>query len=280
MLAASPSFSTLPISVVLTPQSSGFPPDPCIQFNPLPSLAATNSFAVRWQGSFTEVLKETPATTPATPAAWAVDVVYNLSQQPSPGPMPMYIIRGGRTFFIGGTVTETLTPLDASGNPIASGEVWVSKDTISSSVVLFPSMAMNPVANSYLFTTHTTIRQTLTPSVATTATASWTASTVTSTTGTVDSTLGTISLTENINQSLSPVSATVVASGWTISAEFVGSGTFNSATATSETMQMTGKLTGTISPPKGSLAPVQLLNSQVTASVTVSPAHLPIVSPL
>jgi len=231
---------------------------------------------VRWQGSFTEVLKETPSTTPTTPAAWAVDVVYNLSQQPSPGPMPMYIIRGGRSFFIGGTATETLTPLDASGNPIASGEVWVSKDTISSFVVVFPSIVMNPVANSYMFTTHTTIKQTLTPSVATTTTASWTANTVTNTTGTVNPTLGTISLTEKINQTVSHVGATLA---WTVSAAFTGSGTFtNSATTTNETM--TGKLTGAISPPKGMMMPDQLINSQVTASVAISPTCQPAESPL
>ncbi len=281
------SITALPFSVVLLDQtSSGLPPDPCIQFTPQPPIAAaTSNTPVQWKGHFSERLRDSSPTTAAAPTAWMVDVVYSLKQGPSPYPVPLFIVKGGYNFYVSGTATETLIPLSASGSPIASAQAWVSKDNIQSQVMVLPSMGMNPVANTFTFTTNTTIRQTMTPLVpaatAPTTLPSWSADTTTHTTGSITEapsyTSGTYSLNEQINQTLSPVSATVLSPAWTISAQFAGSGTFQEAlppkasTAASDMLTLNGALTGTLSPPKGSLLPTQMLNSQVQATVAFWP---------
>jgi hypothetical protein len=80
-----------------------------------------------------------------------------------------------------------------------------------------------------------------------------------------------------------PSSATATAAAWTIGAQFVGAGTFQRtppaattvSTASLGGMVITGKLTGTISPPRGIMLPTQLLNSQITASVVFLPPLIP-----
>jgi hypothetical protein len=275
------------------------PPDPCIQFSPQPLLSAVTSNAlVEWQGQFSERLQNSPAaaSTGATAAtsAWLVNVVYSLHQELTPSPVPVVVVKGGDSFYVTGTATETLTPLNASGNPIAAGQVWVSTDSIQSQVTVAPSMAANAVANSFTFSTDTTVTQTIKPVVAVASTAptapSWIANTTNTTTGTLVEApsylSGTISLNEQIKQTLAPVTATVAGPVWTVSAQFVGSGDFQEtrATATSTltsampggTLDVAGTLTGTISPPSGSLSPTEKLDSKVTASVVFSPTLLPV----
>jgi hypothetical protein len=287
--------AALPFSVALLdqPSTSGLPPDPCIQFSPQPLLsAATSNAAIHWQGHFSERLQDSPSgtTSVAAPSAWLVDVVYNLSQQPSPTPVPMVIVKGGYNFYVSGTARETLTPLDASGHPIASAQIWVSNDKIQSQVIASPGPQMNPLAGNYVFSTDTTVNQTMTPvaaaATARTAAQSWTASTTTRTTGTMTEapslTSGTLSLNEQISQKLWAVAPTSHAPGivWTINATFDGGGTFQEtlpptarkAAAPSGTLALTGTLSGTISPPSWSTMPVRMLNSQVKANVAFSPA--------
>ena len=275
------SVAALPLSIVLLdqPASSALPPDPCIQFSPQPLVtAATIGTPIHWQGSFTERLQDSSPTAASAPTAWLVDVVYNLNEKPSPIPVPLVIVKGGYDFYLSGTATETLTPLGPSGNPIASAQSWVSKDSIQSQVIVLPSPLMNPVANSFTFSTDTTTTQTMTRLAATTAIPSWIANTTTLATGGITEPSlesGTFSLNEQINQTLSPFSAPILIPDWTISAKFVGSGTFQKTlpptgtTLPSDTLAFTGALTGTITLPSGSLT--QLLNSQVKASVVYSP---------
>jgi len=283
------SVTALPFSIVLLDQSSNsfVPPDPCIQFSPQPLVsAAMSKMAIHWQGQFSERLQDSSPAVTFEPKAWLVDVVYNLNQGLSPTPVPPIIVKGGYNFFVSGTATETLTPLNASGNPIASAQVWVSKDSIQSEVMVFPSNAMNPVANNFMFSTDTTIRQAMSPLAAATTTQNWIANTTTDTTGTIIEApsflSGTLSLTEQINQILSQASATALGPTWTINAKFVGGGTYQETlppiviTVPSGTLALTGALTGTVSPPKGSLLPTQLIDSQVKASVMFSPAFTPV----
>ena len=138
--------AALPFSVVLLdqPSTSGLPPDPCIQFSPQPLVsAATSNTAIHWQGHFSERLQDSPSATAsvAAPSAWLVDVAYNLSQRPSPTPVPLVIVKGGYNFYVSGTARETLTPLDAAGNPIASAQIWVSNDKIQSQVIVLAGSA-------------------------------------------------------------------------------------------------------------------------------------------
>ncbi len=199
------------------------------------------------------------------------NVVYNLNREPSPTLVPMYIVKGGHNFHVGGTATETLTPLDASGNPISSATVWVSNDSIQCQVIASPTAAVN----SYRFSTDTTISQSLSPATATTP--SWSGTTSTYATGSVGSTLtaGTLSLNEQITQTLAAVgNAAVVGPAWTINATFGGSGTFQETQPTttadmmpSGSLVVSGTLTGSVLPPNGSLLPTQKLSSQVSAAV-------------
>jgi hypothetical protein len=283
------SVAPLPFSVALLGNASLGPPDPCIQFNPQPlvSAAATNA-AIQWKGQFSEKLQESSPSTAvstAAPAAWLVDVIYNLNQQPSPLPVPMFIVKGSYNFYVSGTAKETLTPLNASGSPLASAQAWVSNDSIQSQVTVLPTIQASPVANTYTFSTDTTIQQTLTllaaAAAAPTTAQSWIANTTTLATGTITEapslTSGTLSLNEQIHQTLSPLSAKVVGPAWTISAQFAGGGTFQealpatAAALPSGTLALTGVLTGTVSPPKGSLLPTQSLNSRITVCVLFSP---------
>ncbi|MGA2256326.1 MAG: hypothetical protein ABSG53_16880, partial [Thermoguttaceae bacterium] len=175
------SVAALPFSIVLLDHSSNStePPDPCIQFSPQPLVsAATSNTPIHWQGHFSERLQDSSPTPASAPAAWLVDVVYNLKQGLSPTPVPPIIVKGGYNFYVSGTAVETLIPLSASGNPIAAAQVWVSKDSIQSEVMVFPSIAMNPVANSFMFSTDTTIKQVMSPlAAAATTTQSWIANT-------------------------------------------------------------------------------------------------------
>ena len=288
------SVAALPFSVALLnqPSSSALPPDPVINLQPIVS-AATMGAPIQWQGHFSERLQESPLAsgTSAAPAAWLVDVIYSLNEQPVAAPATAAVAKGGlvaaspsNSFTVTGTARETLTPLNAAGNPVASGQVWVSNDTISSRIVVTPSPQMNPVANNFAFTTDTSIKQVMTPLVAMAGAAmtfpSWLANTTTHTTGTIieaaSLTSGTLSFQEQINQTLSPLtsSSLIVAGGWTINAEFDGGGTFqNAPTTTGATSSMTlaiaGTLTGTLSPP-GS-GPTQLLGSKVAANVVFLP---------
>jgi len=275
------SVAALPFSIVLLDRtSSDLPPDPCIQFSPQPLVAAaTSKMPIQWKGHFSERLQDSSPTVTFEPTAWLVDVVYNLNQEPSPTPLPP-IRYGGYSFFVSGTAIETLTPLSPSGNPIATAQVWVSKDSIQSEVMVFPSNAMNPVANNFTFTTDTTIRQAMSPlAAAATTTRGWIANTTTDTTGTIIEApsflSGTISLTEQIDQTLSQANTTALSPTWTINAKFVGGGNFQETlppiAVPSGTLELTGALTGTVSPPKGSLLPTQLIDSQVKASVFFSP---------
>ena len=166
------------LGVLLGHPSNATPPDPSIQFNPQPMLSqllsgsgsATNA-PVHWNGHFTEQLKEpTSGTSVVAPNAWLVDVVYNLNEQPSPTPAPVVVVKGGYDFNVGGTARETLTPVDASGHPIASAQIWVSNDSIFAHMVVLPSSQANPVANNFKFTTDTVVHQTLTPLAATVVT--------------------------------------------------------------------------------------------------------------
>ena len=144
---------------------------------------------------------------------------------------------------------------------------------------------MNPVANSYNFTTDTAIKQTLTP-LALTASAptllkSWIAKTTTHTTGTVVApTLasGTISMQEQIKQTLSPVSSTASVAAWTIDAEFDAVGSFQlkpspTAMLSPQTGLLTlkGELKGSISPPPGTEILTQKIDNLVTAEVVIGP---------
>jgi hypothetical protein len=319
------SVAALPVSVVLLGQPSNNvsppePPDPCIQFNPQPILSQLASSAtgnpantpVHWNGHFTEQLREPTAdTSVAAPNAWLVDVVYSLNEQPSPTPVPLVVVKGGYNFTIGGTARETLTPVDASGHPIASAQVWVSNDNILSHMVVLPSSQANPVANNFVFTTDTTITQTLTPLAATVVTTltpqSWIATMTTHATGTIleefvssaasatDQITGSISLQDQIKATLSPVvpagSTIPVTRPWQISAEFDGSGTFSEPllpTATtaivmwpSGTLGLTGSLSETITPPGSTVT--TLLHNFVSANVlfwaTQNPSPTPTADP-
>jgi len=280
------SVTALPFSIVLLDRtSSGLPPDPCIQFSPQPLVAAaTSKMPIQWKGHFSERLQDSSPTSASAPTAWLLDVVYNLNQGLSPTPVPPIIVKGGYNFFVSGTATETLIPLTATGQPIAAAQVWVSKDSIQSEVMVFPSISMNPVANSFMFSTDTTIRQTMTQLGAATTTQSWIANTTTDTTGTIIEApsflSGTLSLTEQINQTLSQADATALSPTWTINAKFVGGGSYQETlppiAVPSGALALTGALTGTVSPPKESLLPTQLINSQVKASVMFSPALTPV----
>ena len=126
--------AAVPVSIVLLgPSSASRRLDRCLQLNPQPILAAslqpgTNSASLSWQGHFTEQLREpsaTPTASGATPAAWLVDVVYNLT-----GQLPA--ASAGATFDVKGTASEKLTPLDAAGNVISTAKTWVSTDKIES----------------------------------------------------------------------------------------------------------------------------------------------------
>jgi len=293
------SVAALPFSVALLnqPSSSVLPPDPVINLQPIVS-AATTGAPIQWQGHFSERLQESPLASgsSAAPAAWLVDVVYALNEQPVASPAATVIAKGGpvvsspsNTFAVTGTARETLTALNAAGNPVASGQVWVSNDTISSRIVVSPSAQMNPVANNFTFTTDTSIKQVMTPLVVTplvamagaaTTLPSWIANTTTHTTGTITEAAslasGTLSFQEQINQTLSPLTSNtaIVAGGWTINAELDGGGTFQNAPTTTgassnATLAIAGTLTGTLSPP-GS-GPTQLLSSKVTANVVFLP---------
>ncbi len=297
--------AALPVSVVLlsSPSGSATPPDPCIQFNPQPILSevllsgagATSSMPVRWQGHFTEQLLEpfstaaspTPGTSVAAPAGWLVDGVYNLN-----GQLPAD--NAGVIFDVSGTARETLTPVDASGQPISTAQSWVSTDKINwhfsfSGYFQFPSAT-------FRFTSDTTINQTLTPIAATAVTTpqSWIATMTSHATGTIrevfspaaDPTVspqikGSISLQDQINATLSPAvppdSTVPVTEPWQISATFIGSGDFNetlSPPATtaivagppSGTLGLTGTLSETITPPGTTVT--LLLKSPVVASVS------------
>jgi hypothetical protein len=295
--------AALPVSVVLLGQPSNnvTPPDPCIQFNPQPMLSqvlsgtgsATNT-PVLWNGHFTEQLQEPTSGTPGVaPNAWLVDVVYNLN-----GQLPT--VNGGTgvcngLFNVSGTARETLTPVDASGHPLASAQVWVSNDSISSRMTVLPTAQANPVANNFTFTTDTVVHQTLTPLVATVVTTptpqSWTATVTSHATGAITEELvvpaasatdqinGSISLQDQINATLSPVvpagSTIPVTQPWQIGATFDGSGTFSEPLPTvttaivvepSGTLELTGSLSETITPPGSTLT--TLLNSSVAASVS------------
>jgi hypothetical protein len=288
------SVAALPFSVALLnqPSSSALPPDPVISLQPIVS-AATTGAPIQWQGHFSERLQESPLASgsSAAPAAWLVDVVYSLNEQPVASPAATVIAKGGpvvsspsNTFAVTGTARETLTPLSAAGNPVASGQVWVSNDTISSRIVVSPSTQTNPAANNFTFTTDTSIKQMMTPLVAMAGAAttlpSWIANTTTHTTGTITEAAslasGTLSFQEQINQTLSPLTSNtaIVAGGWTINAELDGGGTFQNAPTTTgassnATLAIAGTLTGTLSPP-GS-GPTQLLSSKVTANVVFLP---------
>jgi hypothetical protein len=291
-----PSTSRLRVSVALLnqPSGNGLPPDPVVQFCPQPTIAAATAGAtIQWQGHFSERLQESPLAsgTSAAPVAWLVDVVYSLMGQPVASPAAAVIAKGGpvasspsNTFTVTGTARETLTPLNAAGNPVASGQVWASNDTISSRIVVSPSTQMNPVANNFTFTTDTSIKQVMTPLVAmagaTTTLPSWIANTTTHTTGTITEaaslTSGTLSFQEQISQTLSPLTSNtaIVVGGWTINAELDGGGTFQNAptpagASSNATLAIAGTLTETLSPP-GS-GPTQLLSSKVTANVVFLP---------
>lgn len=273
----------LPSSVVLLGQTGALPPDPSIQFSPQPMVAAaTSDTAVHWQGHATERLVEAPAAR-APIAAWLVDMVYNLNGKPTPTPTP------GATptwsFDVSGTARETLTPLNAAGNPIAAAPTWVSNENITMHMVISPSLLATPVANSFAFTTDSTIKQTLTPLVpvaGATILPSWIASTTTHTTGRITSplsTAGTLSFQEHINQRLTPARATSSTASWTVAAEFDAAGSFKEvppvAAAVSRlpsgTLSLTGALTGSISPPPGMGIPTQKINRHVTANVAFGP---------
>ena len=288
----------LPCSVVLPGQSSNAePPDPCIQFSPQPMVtAAVGNAAVHWQGHFTERLVESPLgpTASAAPAAWLVNVVFNLNGQPVPA-----AAASTWAYDLSGTARETLTPLSAAGTQIASGQIWVSNEQISEHIVVLPGVQASPVANSFSFTTDTNVTQTLTllaaTAVAPTTSPVWIGNTTSDTTGLVTSPLsnaGMLSFRQQITQTLAPVSATVSASlPWTVSAEFDAAGSFKelspiaastTASVPSGNLSLTGTLTGSISPPAGLGIPTQLVNNTVSASVTfgpiVTPTPVPILS--
>ena len=290
MLSAA-GIAPLPFSVVMTnqPSSVGLPPATCIQFNPLTTLsAATSNLSAQWQGHFTEKLQEAPvsATSATAPAAWLVDVVYNLNgQQILPPSVPIGPAASSKFFNISGTARETITPLNAAGVPVGTAQQWIGNDSLVSHFVVSPSTQMNPVANSFTFTTDTTIKQILAPVALTAGTLttvkSWIVSTTTHTTGNVVApTLasGTISLQEQIKQTLSPVSSTSSVPAWTIDAEFDASGTFQlkpSPTAIIPTatgsLTLKGELTGTISPPPGTTILTQKIDTLVAADVVFEP---------
>jgi hypothetical protein len=281
--------AALPFSVALLGQQAGFPPDPCIQFNPQPALsAALTATAFKWHGGFTEKLQETPAATGSTTTSttWRVDVTYNLNVQPKPVPLPMIIVVGGHgawecVYSLSGTARETLTPLDTSGNPVAGAQVWVSTDTISGhgQVTYVQTPAANPVAsNNFTFSTQTTIKQTMALSGATAAVV-WTANTTTTTAGTIVQmpSQTTISFKEQIGQAFSAGATATAGPAWTVSAELDGTETLPPAATVSPPAAPSGSwgvsatLSGTLSPPSGSLAPVRDLGAQVTAIVIPNP---------
>jgi hypothetical protein len=292
--------SPLPCSVVLLNQMAGnaLPPDPCIQFSPQPIVAAAASNAVvHWQGRFSESVVESPtaAASSTVPAAWLVNTVYNLNGQPATTPTSTGT--PGTTYNVTGTATETLTPLNAAGNIVATSQIWVSNEAISSVIVVSPSSQANPVANSFAFTTDTTINQKLAP-LATTAGATnspvWIANTVTDTTGIVTAPLlsaGTLSFQEKIHQTLVSASALDTTVGWTVDAEFDAAGSYraglvvpvaatNALAGPVGSLSLTGTLTGSVSPPAGMGMPTQLFSDKVTANVTFVPTLTPIPVPL
>ncbi|MFZ1936357.1 MAG: hypothetical protein WCB27_05645 [Thermoguttaceae bacterium] len=290
--------AAVPVSIVLLGPSSGVtPPDPCLQLNPQPILAAslqpgTNSASLSWQGHFTEQLREpsaTPTASGATPAAWLVDVVYNLT-----GQLPA--ASAGATFDVKGTASEKLTPLDAAGNVISTAKTWVSTDKIESHFAVVGDVQVPAAA--FKFVTDTGIDQTLTPLAATVANLqSWHSTIVSHATGTITEILGsadptaspqaglvkgTMSLQDHIDATLSPVvpagSTVPVSMPWRISADFDGTGAFNetlppaATTATAVgldgTLALTGTLSETITPPGSSLT--ALLKTSVLANVSFS----------
>ncbi len=285
----------LPCSVVLLNPTvtNVLPPDPSIQFSPQPLVSAAASGAVvHWQGHFSESVVESPsaAVSPAAPAAWLVDAVYSLNGQP----VPSAAGTPSATLKLSGTATETLIPLTAAGTPLASGQIWVSSENITSSIVVSPSIQANPVANSFAFTTDTTINQKLSPLAATagatTTLPSWIANTVTHATGMVTAPLlgaGTLSFQETIQQTLVSASASDTTVGWTIDAQFDAAGSYKegllppvAATSVlagpSGSLSLTGTLTETVSPPPGMGILTQTFSDKVTANVTFLPTLTPI----
>jgi hypothetical protein len=233
----------------------------------------------------------------ATPAAWLVDVVYSLSQQPTA------ISAAGAMMDMQGTAREILTPLDASGNPISTAQTWVSTDKIDSRFTVAGN-ALLP-STTFAFTTDTAINQLLTPLAATAAIVpqSWTSTIMSHATGTITETIasaspqagqinGSISLDDQINATLSPVtpvgSAISVLAPWQISADFKGAGNFDemlSPTVTTAvaagptgTLGLTGSLTEMVTPPGTTLT--VLLNSPVVANVSFWATPDPSATPL
>jgi hypothetical protein len=214
-----------------------------------------------------------------------VDVVYNLSQQPTAANA------AGAMIDMKGTAREVLTPLDASGNAISTAQSWVSTDKIDLRFTVAGN-ALLP-STTFVFTTDTAINQLLTPVAATAAISpqSWTSTITSHATGTITETLasaspqagqikGNISLQEHIDATLSPAipsgSTIPVVAPWQISADFKGAGNFDerlSPTATtavvagpSGTLGLSGSLTEMVTPPGTTLT--LLLNSPVVASVS------------
>ncbi len=287
--------AALPVSVVLlgSPASSATPPDPCIQLNPQPMLSASlqsaaSGMSLSWQGHFTEQLREpsaTAATSVASPAAWLVDVVYSLNELP--------VATAGAMFEMSGSAREILTPLDASGNALATAKSWVSTDKIDSRFTVLGNLQLP--SSTFKFTTDTSINQVLTPLATTAVTTlqSWNSTIISHAMGMLTETFvpaadptvspqikGNISLDDQINATLSPAtppgSLMPVSAPWRIGADFKGSGTFDetlSPTATtavvagpSGTLGLTGSLSETITPPGSSVTTT--LNSLVLANVS------------
>lgn len=292
--------TALPFSLILTkpPFSSTEPPDPCIQFNPQPVVSAGLSNApFTWQGRFSEILKEPSGS--AAPARWLVDVVYDLSGQPTAVAIPQFIIQGGQpawdyAYNLTGTVTETLTPADAAGHAVALAQAWSCTDTIASSHTFISRSMLPHVGNTFSFTTATTFTQVLQPAATaapatTTPSLTWNGNTTVDTTGTIkessSAASGSLSFKEKIGQNLTPSSQPqIVGLAWAIQAELDGSGTFRDTLSTASqdgtvsapegTMTINGRLKGTIVNP--TVAPHKPLPSEtfdtsVTAKITWSP---------
>ncbi len=225
------------------------PPDAVIQFSPQPLISlASGSAPLAWQGQFSEQLHDSPppGATAGTPTAWLVSVVFNLKATPTQPPALSPTVVAGIgpvtlsfAYAISGSATETLTPLDPSGNPIPNGQVWIGDNSIQSCGSFVPSIPLDPLnssASTFEFSTVTTNTQTMTP-LATSRQAQaalplWIATTTNHTTGTIVEaaalTSGTFSQTEQVSQKLLEVTTSppAISGPWTVTAQFAAAGSF------------------------------------------------------
>jgi autotransporter-associated beta strand protein len=292
--------TALPFSVAMLnePSGSALPPDPVIQFSPQQVVsAATAATPIQWQGQFNEQLQEAPPKGSTGPTSnWLVNVTYDLNGQP--GAVPVGTGSGSSSpsyaFDISGVARETWRPatVDGSGNytAIASAQVWLCWDAISSTVVVSPGPQANPLANNFTFTTDTAIKQSMTPLAATAASTAampaWIADTTNDATGTIAGSMasGSLSVTEKIQQTLSQCNGAAAAwvTGWTITAEFDGGGTFQPppvaepAFLSATNLSLTGTLSGTFSPPPLANTPTKPIDDQVTANVETTALLIPV----